>query len=82
MPSATFETLEGDEIEVDPAEVVGIAEGTEDDTTIIELDDGQEITVVAAPVEVVAELGLDPLEFLDLDQDEASDEDDEDYEDE
>ncbi|WP_334181303.1 hypothetical protein [Novosphingobium sp.] len=80
MPSATFETLEGDEIDVDPAEVVSIAEGGDDDTTLIELDDGQEITVVASPVEVVAELGLDPLEFLNLDDDEAVEDDDEDYE--
>jgi hypothetical protein len=72
--------LEGDEIDVDPAEVVSIAEGGDDDTTLIELDDGQEITVVASPVEVVAELGLDPLEFLNLDDDEAVEDDDEDYE--
>jgi hypothetical protein len=80
MPSVTFETLEGDEIEVDSAEVVSIAEGGDDDTTLIELDDGQEITVIGSPVEVVADLGLDPLEFLDLDDEKAPEDDDEDYE--
>lgn len=79
MPTAKFETPEGDEIEVDPADVVNISIGKEDETTVIELDDGDEITVVATPVEVAAELGLDPLDFIDPDED---DEPAEDYDDE
>jgi hypothetical protein len=69
MPIAKFETPDGDEIEVDPADVVNISEGREDETTIIELDDGDEVVVVATRLEVAAELGLDPLDFVDPDED-------------
>nr|WP_314466345.1 hypothetical protein [uncultured Novosphingobium sp.] len=79
MPIAKFETPDGDEIEVDPADVVNISEGREDETTIIELDDGDEVVVVATRLEVAAELGLDPLDFVDPDED---DEPAEDYDDE
>ncbi|MFK4871854.1 hypothetical protein [Novosphingobium sp. ZW T3_23] len=78
MPTAKFETPEGDEIEVDPADVVNISQGTEDETTVIELDDGEELVVVATSLEVAAELGLDPLDFADIDEDEPV----EDYDDE
>ncbi|MGO4167510.1 hypothetical protein EDF58_103169 [Novosphingobium sp. PhB57] len=78
MPIAKFETPDGDEIEVDPADVVNISEGREDETTIIELDDGDEVVVVATRLEVAAELGLDPLDFVDPDED---DEPAEDYDD-
>lgn len=81
MPIAKFETPDGDEIEVDPADVVNISEGREDETTIIELDDGDEVVVVATRLEVAAELGLDPLDFMDPDEDdepaEEYDDDDE-----
>jgi len=81
MPIAKFETPDGDEIEVDPADVVNISEGREDETTIIELDDGDEVVVVATRLEVAAELGLDPLDFVDPDEDdeptEEYDDDDE-----
>ena len=79
MPIAKFETPDGDEIEVDPADVVNISEGREDETTIIELDDGDEVVVVATRLEGAAELGLDPLDFVDPDED---DEPAEDYDDE
>lgn len=71
MPIAKFETPEGDEVEVDPADVVNISEGAEDETTTIELDSGEEITVVATRLEAAAELGLDPLDFVDADDDDA-----------
>jgi hypothetical protein len=84
MAKATFETLDGEEIEVDSEEVIHLAEGPEEETTIIELEDGSELTVVATELEVAAELGLNPLEVIDPEDDDGSIEElvDEDEEDE
>lgn len=68
MSKANFETPDGDDVEIDASQVVRIAAGAEEETTIIELDDGEEVTVVATGLEVAAELGLDPLEYVDDDE--------------
>lgn len=86
MGKATFETPDGDDIEVDSDDVVHLGQGKEEETTLIELEDGSEITVVATELEVAAELGLNPLEYIDPEDDDESieelvDEEDEDDED-
>ncbi|HET9628187.1 MAG TPA: hypothetical protein VFP14_01760 [Novosphingobium sp.] len=86
MGKATFETPDGDDIEVNSDDVVHLGQGKEEETTLIELEDGSEITVVATELEVAAELGLNPLEYIDPEDDDESieelvDEDDEDDED-
>ena len=85
MGKATFETLDGEEIELNSEEVIHLAQGAEEETTLIELEDGSEVTVVATELEVAAELGLNPLEYIDPDDDESIeelvDEEDEDDED-
>lgn len=73
MANATFDTPDGEEVQIDPAEVVNIHAGDEPETTVIELEDGEEITVAATRREVVAELDLDPLEFRDPDEDDDLD---------
>lgn len=70
MTKATFETPDGEDIEVDSEEVVELRTGDDEDTTVIVLDDGDEITVVAIKLAVVAELGLDPLDYVEPDDDE------------
>ncbi|EIZ79849.1 hypothetical protein WSK_1525 [Novosphingobium sp. Rr 2-17] len=65
MPIATFETTDGEEIEIDSDDVVRLAAGRKSETTLIELEDGDEITVIATELEVAAELGLNPLEYID-----------------
>ncbi|KQM21026.1 hypothetical protein [Novosphingobium sp. Leaf2] len=82
MPkTVTFETPDGEEVEIDPADVVDISTGTEPDSTTIELEDGDEIVVASTKIEVVAELGLNPLDYIDPeDEDDAMKHlDDEDY---
>lgn len=69
---ATFETPDGDEVEIDADDFFRMRAGEEPETTIIELEDGEEITVVATEVEVAAELGLNPLEFVDPEDDDES----------
>lgn len=86
MATGTFETTDGEEIEIDGDEVVRLAPGAQPETTLIELEDGDEITVVATELEVAAELGLNPLEYIDPEDDDASieglvDENDPDFED-
>ena len=75
MPQATFDTPDDDEIEIDSEEVVRLGLGEEEGTTVIELEDGSEVTVIATQLEVAAELGLDPLEFVDPEDDDESLED-------
>lgn len=87
MGKATFETLDGDEIEIDSDDVVHLGQGKEEETTLIELEDGSEVTVVATELEVAAELRLNPLEYIDPEDDDESieglvDEDDEEEDDE
>lgn len=72
MATATFETPEGEEIEVDGDEVVHLKPGEEDETTVIELEDGQEVVVVASELEVAADLGLNPLDYVDPEDDDES----------
>ncbi|WP_159979407.1 MULTISPECIES: hypothetical protein [unclassified Novosphingobium] len=69
MTVSTFETPDGDEIEIDGDDVVGVKVGKESDTTIVELEDGDEIVVAAGKLEVIAELDLDPLLHDDPDED-------------
>ena len=81
MPRATFETPEGDDIEIDQEDVVEIGAGGEPGTTVIELEDGSEVVVVATQLEVAAELGLDPIDYAEDDErleDLADGEDDQD----
>jgi len=81
MTVSTFETPDGDEIEIDGDYVVSVKVGKESDTTIVELDDGDEIIVAASKLEVITELDLDPLlhddpDEDDLEADDARDDDD------
>jgi len=64
MPKYTFETPEGDEIAVDSVDVVDLSDGRDDQVTILEMEDGDEIAVLATRQEVVTYLDLDPLQFL------------------
>jgi len=75
MGKATFETPDGDEIEIDSDDVVHLSHGKEEETTLIELEDGSEVTVVATELEVAAELRLNPLEYTDPEDDDESIED-------
>jgi hypothetical protein len=69
MTVSTFETPDGDEIEIDGDDVVSVKVGKESDTTIVELEDGDEIIVAAGKLEVIAELDLDPLLHDDPEED-------------
>ncbi|WP_395336974.1 hypothetical protein WBP06_21130 [Novosphingobium sp. BL-8H] len=64
MPKYTFETPEGEEIAVNSVDVVDLSEGRDDQVTILEMEDGDEIAVLATRQEVVTYLDLDPLQFL------------------
>lgn len=64
MPRTSFDLPDGDEVEIETAEVVDLFEGENESETIVELDDGSEVTVVATKIEVIAELGLNPLDFF------------------
>lgn len=72
MGKATFETPDGEDVEIDSDEVVHLGQGKEEETTLIELEDGTEVTVVATELEVAAELGLNPLEYIDPEDDDES----------
>lgn len=73
MPIATFETPDGDEIEINSDDVIRIAPGDEDETAVVELDDGDELTVVALPRRAAAALGLNPRDVIDADEEEEED---------
>ncbi|MBC2651940.1 hypothetical protein [Novosphingobium aerophilum] len=75
MGKATFETPDEQDIEVDSDEVVRLAPGREEGTTIIELDTDGELVVIGTALEVAAELGLNPLEYIDAEDDDESIED-------
>lgn len=75
MVRTTFETPDGDELEVDSDDVIELRAGEEEGTTVIELEDGEEVTVVATQLEVVAELGLSPLDYILPENDDESIED-------
>jgi hypothetical protein len=72
MVQATFETPDGEDVEVDSDDVFHIKPGPEPGTTLIELEDGDEIVVVATELEVAAELELNPLEVIDPEDDDES----------
>jgi len=75
MVRASFETPDGEDIEIDSEEVVHLSPGEEDGTTVIELEEGDEILVAATQIEVAAELGLNPLDYVDPEDDDESIED-------
>lgn len=75
MPKATFETPDGEEIDIDADSVIHLTAGEEPETTVIELEDGEEVTVVATELEVAADLGLNPFDFIDPQDDDGSIED-------
>jgi len=72
MPTATFETPNGENVEIDSSEVTKLRLGTEEETVIIEFEDGSEVTVVSTELEVAADLGLNPLEVIDAEDDDES----------
>ncbi|QDM39650.1 MULTISPECIES: hypothetical protein [Bacteria] len=75
MPTASFETPDADDVDIDSDEVVQLTPGEEEGTTVIELEDGSEVIVVATQLEVAAELGLNPLEYVSPEDDDESLED-------
>lgn len=75
MPTASFETPDADDVDIDSDEVVQLTLGEEEGTTVIELEDGSEVIVVATQLEVAAELGLNPLEHVSPEDDDESLED-------
>ena len=75
MARANFDTPDGEDIDIDSDDVVQLAAGEEEGTTVIELEDGSEVVVVATQVEVAAELGLNPLDYVDPEDDDESLED-------
>ena len=72
MPKATFENVDGDDVEIDSDDVVHLAAGEEPEVTVIELENGDQTEVVATELEVAAELGLNPLEYVDAEDDDES----------
>ena len=75
MARASFETPDGEDVDIDSDEVVQVARGEEEGTTVIELEDGSEVVVVATQLEVAAELELNPLDYVDPEDDDESLED-------
>jgi len=75
MARASFETPDGEDIEIDPDDVVQMRAGAEPGTTVIELEDGSEVVVVATQLEAAAELGLNPLDYVEPEDDDESLED-------
>ena len=57
MALGSFETPDSEDIEIDADDVVSLSADEEEGTTVIELEDGDEVTVVATQLEVAAELG-------------------------
>jgi hypothetical protein len=72
MAKANFDTPDGEDIDIDSDDVIQLFPGEEEGTTLIELEDGSEVLVVATQLEVVAELGLDPLEYVEPEDDDES----------
>jgi len=75
MARASFETPDGEDVEIDSDDVIDIARGEDEGTTVIELEDGSEVVVVATQLEVAAELELNPLDYVDPEDDDESLED-------
>lgn len=72
MSYATFETPDGEDVKIASEDVVRLGPGSEPETTTIELDDGEEVVVIATELEVAASLGLNPLEYIDAEDDDES----------
>jgi hypothetical protein len=72
MAVATFETPDGEDVEIDSDDVAHIKLGPEPDTTLIVLEDGEEIVVVASELEVATELEVNPLELISPEDDDES----------
>ncbi|WP_121120137.1 hypothetical protein [Croceibacterium ferulae] len=64
MPRANFDTPDGEDMDINSEEVVHLSLGKYEGTTLIEMEDGGEIVVIATQLEVAAELGLNPLDFV------------------
>lgn len=75
MVRANFDTPDGEDVDIDSDDVVHLSAGEEEGTTIIETEDGEEIVVAATQLEVAAELGLNPLDYVDPDEDDETLED-------
>jgi len=75
MPRATFDTPDGDDVAINSDEVTHLSLGQDEGTTLIEMEDGSEVVVVATQLEVAAELGLNPLDYVDPEDDDGSLED-------
>lgn len=75
MARANFDTPDGEDIDIDSDDVAHLSLGQEEGTTLIELEDGSEVVVVATQLEVAAELGLNPLDYVDPEDDDESLED-------
>ena len=75
MVRANFDTPDGEDVDIDSDDVVHLSAGEEEGTTLIELEDGDEVIVAATQLEVAAELGLNPLDYVDPDEDDESLED-------
>ena len=75
MPRANFDTPDGEDIDIDSDDVLHLSLGQEEGTTLIEMEDGSEIVVIATQLEVAAELGLNPLDYVDPEDDDESLED-------
>jgi hypothetical protein len=71
MVRVNFDTPDGDDIDIDSEEVVRLTLGEEEGTTVIELEDG-EVVVAATQLEVAAELGLNPLDYINAEDDDES----------
>ncbi|EJL33736.1 hypothetical protein [Novosphingobium sp. AP12] len=78
MTRFTFHTPDGEEIEIDGDDVVSVSTGDDSETTLVELEDGDEVVVAAGKLEVIAQLGLDPLEHDEIDNDATAGDFDED----
>jgi hypothetical protein len=72
MARANFDTPDGEDIDIESDDVIQLFAGEEEGTTLIELEDGSEVVVVATQLEVAAELGLDPLEYVSPEDDDES----------
>jgi hypothetical protein len=71
MVRVNFDTPDGEDIDIESEEVVRLTLGEEEGTTVIELEDS-EVVVVATQLEVAAELGLNPLDYIDAEDDDES----------
>lgn len=55
----------GPDIDINSEEVIHLSLGQDEDTALIETKDGSKIVVIATHLEVAAELGLNPIDFVD-----------------